>query len=101
MSVEKSVATRDALVAATKDKNLQQIAISGHLVNVPSIRLSPGQSLLGTDQTATISFADGVDGVQFSSDNQINGLRLWLVQPSEPFSMTQLLTVWAGLNCAI
>src|SRR5262245_31520251 len=73
---EKSVTTSDALVAATKDKNVQKIAVSGHLTNAPSVQLSPGQSLLGTDKTAKITFISGVDGIQLSSDNQINGLRL-------------------------
>jgi hypothetical protein len=73
---EKSVTTGDALIAAAKDKNVQRIAISGHLTNAPSVQLSPGQSLRGTDKNAIITFASGADGVQLSSDNQINGLRL-------------------------
>jgi hypothetical protein len=73
---EKSVTTSDALIAATKDKNVQRIAVSGHLTSAPSVQLSPGQSLRGTDKNAIITFASGADGVQLSSDNQINGLRL-------------------------
>jgi hypothetical protein len=73
---EKSVATSDALVAATKDKNVRQIYVSGHLTDVPSVRLSPGQALCGTDKGATITFASGVDGVELCSDNRIVGLRL-------------------------
>jgi len=73
---EKAVNTSDTLVAATKDKNVRQITVSGHLKNVPSVRLSPGQSLRGTDKNAKIAFADGADGVQLSSDNRIDGLQL-------------------------
>ena len=73
---EKLVSTGSALVAATKDKNVQQIAVSGHLTDTPSVRLSPGQALRGADKNATITFADGADGVQLSSDNRIDGLRL-------------------------
>jgi hypothetical protein len=73
---EKSVTTSGALVAATKDKNVQQIVVSGHLMDAPSVRLSPRQALRGADKSATITFADGADGVQLSSDNQIDELRL-------------------------
>ena len=73
---EKSVTTSDALIAATKDKNVQKIAVSGHLTNAKSVQLSPGQSLCGTDKNATITFASGADGVQHSTDNQIHDLRL-------------------------
>ena len=73
---EKSVTTSGALVTATKDKNVQQIVVSGHLTDAPSVRLSPRQALRGADKSATITFANGADGVQLSSDNQIHGLRL-------------------------
>jgi|GEM_PF-2100079 hypothetical protein len=70
------VTTGDAFVAATQDKNVQEIVASGHLTGVPSVRLSPGQGLHGADKNATITFANGADGVQLSSDNRIVGLRL-------------------------
>ncbi len=73
---EKSVATSDALVAATKDKNVQQIVVSGHLTNAPTVRLSPGQALRGAGKSATITFTNGADGVQLTSSNLIDGLRL-------------------------
>jgi hypothetical protein len=73
---EKSVSTSNALVAATKDGSVREIVVSGHLTDTPSVRLSPGQALRGADKNATITFADGVDGIQLSSDNRIDGLRL-------------------------
>jgi hypothetical protein len=73
---EKSVSTSGALVAATKDKNVQQIVVSGRLPDAPSVRLSPGQALRGADNSATITFVNDADGVQLSSDNRIDGLRL-------------------------
>ena len=73
---EVSVATTDALVAATKDRNVRRIAVSGRLANAPSIGLSPGQSLRGVDEQSSITFAAGIDGVQLSSDNRIHNLRL-------------------------
>jgi hypothetical protein len=73
---EKSITTTDALVAATKDESVQRIAVSGHLTNAPSVRLSPGQSLRGADESATITFAANNDGLQLSSDNRIHNLRV-------------------------
>jgi hypothetical protein len=73
---EKVVTTIDALVAATKDKSVRHIAVSGHLANSPSINLLPGQSLRGTDEQSTIAFTAGADGVQLSSDNRVHNIRL-------------------------
>jgi hypothetical protein len=74
--LEKSVATTEALVAATTDKGVQHIAVQGHLANSPPIKLSPGQSLRGADEQSSITFAAGNDGVRLSSDNRIHNLRL-------------------------
>lgn len=73
---EKSVATVDALVAASKQKSVQHISISGHLTNAPVISLLPGQTLRGADEHSAITFATESDGVQLSSDNRIHNLRL-------------------------
>jgi hypothetical protein len=73
---EKVVATTDALVAATKDKSVRHIAVSGHLNNSPSISLLPGQSLRGADEQSIIAFTAGTDGVQLSSDNRVHNIRL-------------------------
>lgn len=73
---EKSVSTTDALVAATQDKSVRQIVVSGHLTGAPSLSLSPGQSLRGVDGNAAVAFATGIDGVRLSTDNRIDDLRL-------------------------
>ena len=73
---EKIVSTVDALVAATRDKSVQRIAVSGHLADAPSLLLSSGQSLRGTNDDSSIAFVDGVDGLQLSSDNRIHNIRL-------------------------
>jgi hypothetical protein len=73
---EKSTATVDALIAACKDSSIRRISVSGNLVNAPSINLSPGQSLRGAEEDASITFADGIDGLRLSSDNRVQTIRL-------------------------
>ncbi|HWM82721.1 MAG TPA: hypothetical protein VNQ56_11735 [Pseudolabrys sp.] len=73
---EKSVTTVDALVAATSDRSIQRIVVGGHLSDVPSISLSPGQSLRGSDEHATLAFVAGSGGLCLSSDNRIHNIRL-------------------------
>jgi hypothetical protein len=73
---ERLVTTVEALVAACRDDSVHRIAVSGNLVNVPSIDLSPGQSLRGADEHASVTFADGTDGLRLSSDNRIHNIRL-------------------------
>jgi len=75
-SPEKSVTTVDELVAATKDTGVHHVVVRGSLANAPSIRLSPGQSLRGEDDVSEINFTAGTDGVQLSSDNRIQSIRL-------------------------
>jgi len=75
-SPEKSVTTVDELVAATKDTGVHHVVVRGTLTNAPSIRLSPGQSLRGEGDGSEINFAAGIDGVQLSSDNRIQDIRL-------------------------
>jgi hypothetical protein len=73
---EKTVSTADELVAATKDKGTYHIVVRGALLNAPSIRLAPGQSLRGDRDGAAITFATSLDGVQLSSDNRIHNIRI-------------------------
>jgi hypothetical protein len=73
---EKTVTTIDTLLAACEDKSVRHIAIQGNLTGAPSCRLSPGQTLRGADEGASVSFADGTDGIQLSSDNRIHNIRL-------------------------
>jgi hypothetical protein len=74
-SQQKIVATADDLVSATMDGSVRQILVQGNLADVPSIRLSPGQSLQG-DGGSGITFAPGSDGIQLSSDNRVENIRL-------------------------
>lgn len=73
---EKAATTVDELVALSKDTGVRQIVVRGGLADVPSVRLSPGQSLRGEDESSTITFAEGTDGLQLSSDNRIHDIRL-------------------------
>jgi hypothetical protein len=43
---------------------------------VPTVRLLLGQSLRGEDKRSSVSFADGTDHLQLSSDNRIHNIRL-------------------------
>jgi hypothetical protein len=73
---EKTVRSVDELAVAIAELSIKHIVVVGHLTDVPSIRLSPGQSLRGADGSATISFPGGVDGVQLATDNRVADLRL-------------------------
>jgi hypothetical protein len=75
-SPDHHVATIDELVAACRDAGARRIIVDGELENAPSIRLAPGQALLGNGERASIAFADGVDGLQLTTDNEVSGLRL-------------------------
>jgi hypothetical protein len=77
MSVaEKVVTSAETLVAAVADSGIEQIVVSGRLTDVPPIRLAPGRSLRGADESAVIAFRAGDDGVQLSTDNSISSIRL-------------------------
>jgi hypothetical protein len=73
---EKAVPTVDALIAATKDRSVQRIVVNSPLADAPSVSLSPGQSLRGSDERSAVTFAAGIDGLQLSSDNRIHNIRL-------------------------
>jgi hypothetical protein len=71
-----AVTTVEALVAAIKDTGAERVIVRGDLTGSPSFRLAPGQSLLGEGEAAAITFEEGIDGVQLSSDNRIATIRL-------------------------
>lgn len=75
-SLDRHVATVDELIAAGRDAGARRVIVDGKLENAPSIRLAPGQALLGENDRASITFADGVDGLQLTTDNEVSGLRL-------------------------
>ena len=75
-SPDRRVTTIDDLIAACRDTGARRVIVNGTLENAPSIRLAPGQALLGEDDHGSIAFAHGVDGLQLTTDNQVSGLRL-------------------------
>ena len=77
-TAEKWVTTTDALISAIKDESIARVVISGRVLDVPTIRLSPGRSLCGAAEGATIEITPGVDGVELSSDNCVHDLELCL-----------------------
>jgi len=75
-SPSRPIATAEQLVAATKDPSARHLVVHGNLANVPSFRLAPGQTLTGDGDNASISFVEGVDGLQLSTNNELRSLRL-------------------------
>jgi hypothetical protein len=75
-SGSRAVTTVEELVAATRDANVSEIVVKDELVNVPLVRLNPGQSLRGANQHGRLAFLTGSDGLQVSSDNRVQNLRL-------------------------
>jgi hypothetical protein len=73
---EAIVGTVQELLAAAQQGHAQRITVSGQIVDSPSFRLAPGQALLGADESASVSFVSGADGVQVSSNNSVQKLRL-------------------------
>ena len=73
---EKSAATVEELLALTKDTNAKRIVVRGDLINMPSFRLAPGQSLRGEHEHSSVTFVAGADGLQLSSDNRVHNIRL-------------------------
>jgi hypothetical protein len=74
-SPEKWVTNTEALVAAIEE-GIGKVVVCGCLSNVPSLHLSPEQSLCGAAEDSKIAFADGVDGVELTSSNDIHSLHL-------------------------
>ncbi|KEY60627.1 hypothetical protein [Serratia sp. DD3] len=72
----KIVSTVEALQAVLEDNTCQHIIVRGALSKLPSIRLAPGKILSGENEEAKLLFAQGVDGLQLTCDNQVTGLYL-------------------------
>ena len=73
---ERTVATVEALIAATKERSVKQIVVNGPLANAPPITLAPGQSLRGEGEGAAVTFSKGSDGIRLTSDNRLQNIRL-------------------------
>jgi hypothetical protein len=46
------------------------------LINIPSVRLAPGQFVRGEHTHSSVTFAKGSDGLQLSTHNRIHKIRL-------------------------
>jgi hypothetical protein len=95
----KWVTTTGALIAAVKDEGIARVVISGRVVDVPTIRLSPGRSLCGAADGATIAFTRGADGVELSSDNGVHDLHLCASPEKRAIFNNTACTTWVGSNC--
>lgn len=73
---QREVSTAADLVTATADKEIGRIIVSTDLSGLKTIRLSPGQTLIGARPHLTLQFAAGQQGVQLSADNSVEGLQL-------------------------
>ena len=77
MSDKKTIVrTATELADAVSNSSIATIVVQGHIDGVPSLQLSPGQSLEGADTESTIRFALHQDGLQLTTSNSITGLRL-------------------------
>ena len=70
------VSTVGELRAAATNAKVRQIVISAPIGDVPTLRLSPGQTLTGAGVQSALRFAAGSDGLELSTDNLIEGLQL-------------------------
>jgi hypothetical protein len=72
---QRQVATAADLLEAAENAEVRRIVVVGDLIDVPVLRLSPGQTLAGAG-TASIRFAETQDGLQLSADNEVKNLQL-------------------------
>ena len=70
------VTSVEQLLEATRNNDVEQIIVRGEISQVPSLRLSPGQRLLGEQDGAALLFRSEIDGLQLTTDNEVQGLRL-------------------------
>ena len=73
---ERTVSTAAELLAAASDSRVGEIVVAADLADVPAVRLSPGQRLVGARPGLTVRFAAGGDGIQLSAGNEVAGLAL-------------------------
>ncbi len=75
-SEQRQVATAEELRAAVADSKVVRIEVAAELTGVSTLRLAPGQVLIGMGLQSSISFAAGQDGLQLSADNHVENLQL-------------------------
>ena len=71
---EREISPAAELLAAVADASVRQITVVSDLNGLPTFRLSPGQELTAANRKVALRFAAGQDGVQLSTDNQIDGV---------------------------
>jgi hypothetical protein len=72
----RTVSTVDELVAAVGDDAVRRITVEGQIAGAPTLRLAPGQQLVGGEEGTAVVFADGVEGLQVTRDNEVSRIRL-------------------------
>lgn len=73
---ERHVTTASDLKAAAANAAVAAIVVQENLTGLPTFRLAPGQSLRGATSNTILRFGAGHDGVQLSTDNQVEDLEL-------------------------
>jgi hypothetical protein len=74
VTAERTVSTVEQLMAVAGDPAVRRIAVRGTIAGAASLLLAPGQQLVG--EGAEVVFADRVDGVRLSRDNEVAGIGL-------------------------
>lgn len=77
---ERTVSTVEDLVHAIGNQAIEVIRVKGKITECPSLHLSPGKQLVG-EADSIIEFKGGIDGIEVSRDNKIDGLT-FIVDPS-------------------
>jgi hypothetical protein len=72
----RQVSTVSQLLEAAASATVRRIAVSTPISDIPTLRLSHGQMLTGTNAQSALRFAAGSDGLELSADNQVENLRL-------------------------
>ena len=75
-SIEREVSSPKDLLVAAGDEGVRRIIVAAHLSDLPTLRLSPGQTLQSRDLRMSLRFAPGQDGLQLTTDNQVENLEL-------------------------
>ncbi len=70
------VTSVEQLLEATQDEQVEQIIVRGAIFQIPALRLSPGQRLLGEQDGAALLFRPESDGLQLTTDNEVRDIRL-------------------------
>jgi hypothetical protein len=73
---QREVSTGAELLRAASEAEVRDITVAADLGEVPSFRLSPGQRLKAISRMAIFRFAAGEDGLQLSTDYNVDGIEL-------------------------